>query len=179
MKGNYRFKIILAVMAGLICFLLFITGYLIGEAQGRKKVTTTAEASQDKELRSRVVNKKNIDEFSESIDERVKKRPGSYEVIMNTEWFFDDNGMESDNAYVENSKDNTNKVRFLLSLEDKPDDILYTSDVIPVGDRISGIQLDRPVPSGRNRAIVTYQLLDEEGYMLGEVKAGVTLVFGE
>jgi hypothetical protein len=120
-----------------------------------------------------------VDRVSQDLEGKVKKRPGSYEVIMNTEWVFDTAGTECKNAYIENSRDNTNTVRFLLTLEDKPDDILYTSDEIPVGDRITGIRLSKPVPSGRNKAIVTYQLLDDEGEKLGEVKAGVVLVLGD
>ena len=98
---------------------------------------------------------------------------------MNTEWIFDDTGKESFNAYVENSRDNSNTVRILLSYEDQPDKILYTSDELPVGDKLQGIKLDDSLPKGRSKAIVTYQLLDDEGGTVGEVKAGVTLVYEE
>lgn len=179
MKGNDRFKIILAVMAVLICVLLFVVGYLIGDAHGRKTAAALSAASQGRELRDTVVNKDNVNRVSRDLDKGVKKGPGSYEVIMNTEWVFNDSGTEAGNAYIENGRDNTNTVRFLLSLEDKPDEILYTSDEIPVGDSISGIVLKKPVPSGRNKAVITYQLLDDEGSVLGEVKAGVTLVYEE
>lgn len=176
MKGIDKIKIILAVMGVLICGLLFLAGFLIGDAHGRK--AAAASVVHEKELRGTVVNKDNVNDVSTEPD-KVRNAPATYEVIMNTEWKFDNTGRESFNAYVENSRDNNTTVRFVLSFEDQPDKILYSSDKIPVGGSLRGIRLEDELPKGRSKAVVTYQLLDDEGSTVGEVKAGVTLVYEE
>lgn len=178
MTDNKRFRIVLAVMIGLAVVLLCTVFYLLGLAHGRKEAAVSTTISES-EKRDRVVNKDNIDSISESNKEAVKRGPVSYEVIMNTEWIFSQDGRTASNVYVENNRENHNPVIFTLAFEDDPDNILYTSDVIPVGGSLKGIELDESIKKGKSRAVVTYRLLDDEGNPVGDVKAGVTLVFEE
>lgn len=177
MNGKTQ-NIILITMLGLIVILLCVSCYLLGVAHGRSEAAEITGNVGERELRSTVVNKDNVDNVSAGFEGR-KRGPQSYEVIMNTEWEFGEDGMQSINAYVENSRDNNNAVRFTVALEDRPDKILYRSSEIPLGGKVTDIKLSEPVPKGRSKAIVTYMLLDERGKSTGEVKAGVTLVFKE
>ncbi len=166
-------KIILLAMLGVIVALMCVSCYLLGVAHGRSEV---ADISDDtNERRSTVVNKDNVDNVSAGM-ERHRSGPQSYEVIMNTEWEFGEDGTQSINAYVENSRDNQNTVKFTISPESQPDKILYRSTEIPVGGKLRDIKLIEPIPKGRNKAVVTYILLDDRGKKTGEVKAGVTLI---
>ena len=61
------------------------------------------------------------------MENKKKYGPQNYEVIMNTDWNFDKTGKQAENAYVENSRENSNTVRFTLALEDQPDNIIYIS----------------------------------------------------
>ena len=96
---------------------------------------------------------------------------------MNTEWVFDSEGV-CDNAYVENSRDNTSAVRFSLVLNDEPDKVIFRSPKIPVGGRYTRIQVNEPLPEGTSKGTVIYSLLDSSDKVTGEVKAGVTVVNG-
>ncbi|MCR4806835.1 MAG: hypothetical protein K5857_04090 [Lachnospiraceae bacterium] len=182
MTDNRKLRIILAVMAGLILILLCTAFFLMGAAYGRKHaVTAAADTQEETRPRDTVVNRDNIDRISAGGNREKTKRQGpvNYEVIMNTEWVFSEDGRTAANVYVENSRDNKNTVIFTLALEDDPEDILYTSDMLETGKSITGIELDKEVRKGRNRGIVTYRLLDDEGNSVGDVKAGVTLVYSE
>ena len=172
---NRFFRIILAGLLGVIIILLCISCYLLGVAHGRSEIADiTEEVDQDTPKRS-VVTKKNVDNVAAEMKKR-SGRPQNYEVIMNTEWIFDESGTVTTNAYVENSHDNNNTVRFTLALESQPDTVIYISPEIKTGERFRDIKLSSPVPEGKNKAIVTYRLLDEDGGTCGEVKAGVILV---
>ncbi len=168
-------KIVLTAMLGVIMVLLCVSCYLLGVAHGRREVADLSENTGAGELRSTVVNKNNMDNISAGFEGR-RNGPQSYEVIMNTEWEFDEDGIRSLNAYVENSRDNHNTVYFTIILEKEPDKIIYRSPEIPVGSKLTDIKLNGAIPKGRNKAVVTYSLLDDRGKVAGEVKAGVTLV---
>ncbi len=169
--------VILGVMLGVIWILMCVSCYFLGVARGRGEAAAVVDNIGDKELRSTVVNKRNVDEVSAGIEPSVKKGPQSYEVIMNAEWEFASDGMEALNAYVENSRDNYNTVRFRVVPEDDTDTVLYSSPDIPVGGKLTAIKLTQPLTSERSKAIVIYSLLDDRGRVTGEVKAGVTLVW--
>lgn len=171
-------RILLISMLGLIVVLMCVSCYLLGVAHGRSEIAEVSDESGGRELRSTVVNKDNMDNVSAGLNGH-KNGPQSYEVIMNTEWEFGDDGTKSLNAYVENSRDNNSTVYFKVALESQPDKILYRSPEIKVGDKLKGIELNEAVPKGRNKAVVTYSLLDDRGRTTGEVKAGVMLVYGE
>ena len=171
-------RIVLTSMLVIIIILICISCYLLGVARGRSEIAEISDEFSEHELRSTVVNKDNLDNVSAGFNGH-RNGPQSYEVIMNTEWEFADDGKRSSNAYVENSRENNNTVYFTIALESQPDKTIYRSPEIRVGEKLKGIVLSEAVPKGRSKAIVTYRLLDDRGRTTGEVKAGVTLVYGE
>ena len=172
---NKKQNIMLIALLSVIVILMCVSCYLLGVAHGRSEIADLSDNIGERELRSTVVNKDNVDNVSAGMEGR-RNGPQSYEVIMNTEWEFGSDGMQSKNAYVENSRDNSNTVRFTVALEDQPDRILYRSPEIPVGSKIKDIKFIEEVPNGHNKAVVTYEILDDRGKKTGEVKAGITLV---
>ncbi len=175
---NKTYKIVLGAILGVIWILMCTSCYLLGVAHGRSEAALVSDNLGRKELRSTVVDKDNIDDVSAGLEGR-RNGPQSYEVIMNTEWEFDEDGIRSLNAYVENSRDNHNTVYFTIILEKEPDKIIYRSPEMPVGSKLTDIKLNGAIPKGRSKGIVTYSLLDDRGKASGEVKAGVTLIRGE
>lgn len=176
------YKIILAVMLAVILILTCIIICLVITSKGKKDEAAKPDVSHyeeqpeeaDQSSRGVVVNKDNAEEIAADLDQN-SPRPQSYEVIMNTKWLFED-GINSTNAYVQNSRDNNNDVVFTIALEENPDKPVYTSDIITIGSSIKGISLKETIPEGEHKAVVTYKLLDENGGIAGEVRAGVTLV---
>lgn len=173
--NNRLYKTVLTGMLAVIVVLLCVSCYLLGVAHGRSEIAEISEDLDRAAPQRTVVNKENIDKVAAGMKKKTD-RPQNYEVIMNTEWVFDESGMAATNAYVENSHDNSNTVRFTLTLESEPDSAIYISPEIKVGERFRDIKLSSPLPEGSSRAVVTYQLLDESGRISGEVKAGVTLI---
>lgn len=103
-----------------------------------------------------------------------------YEAVLNTNWYFntEDNTYAS-NAYVENSRYNKCRVRFTVALTESPDEILYRSKDLKVGDKVRGVKLDKKLADGVYDATVTYRILDDNGNETGNVKTGITLYIGE
>lgn len=176
--NDKTYKTVLGVILGVIWILMCVSCYLLGVARGRGEAAVISDNYGERDLRSTVVNKDNVDNVSAGL-EGHRGGPQSYEVIMNTEWEFGNGGTQSLNAYVENSRDNYNTVRFTIALDSQPDKVLYRSPEIPVGTKLTDIKLNEAIPKGRNKAVVTYMLLDDRGKTTGEVKAGVTLVYSE
>lgn|GEM_PF-6163336 len=129
----------------------------------------------------KIVTPLNVDAMA---TDEVKTEEGvavkDYEAVLNTKWYFkaEDNTYAS-NAYVENSRYNKYKVCFNVALNDSPDDILYTSKVLSVGDKVRGVRLNKKLPEGIYEATVTYIILDDLGNEAGNVKTGITLYIGE
>lgn len=84
-----------------------------------------------------------------------------YQAVMSVEWTFADGTAISEDAYVENSTKNQNDVYFDVKLESG--EMVYTSQVIKVGTRLDGIQLEKDLSAGEYKAVVTYHLLGTDG----------------
>ena len=129
----------------------------------------------------KIVTPLNVDALA---TDEVKTETGitvsDYEAVLNTKWYFktEDNTYAS-NAYVENSRYNKCKVRCEVALVDSPDEIIYTSKDLAVGDKVRGIRLDKKLADGIYEATVTYKILDDFGNETGNVKTGITLYIGE
>ena len=127
-------------------------------------------------LRDRIAVEENLASVEREMERSKSAGPQGYEVIMNTEWVFSTDGeTPSGKAFVENGRDNNNAVYFYVTLEEEPEEVLYTSPVLEVGDKIQSFALDKTPPIGTYRGIVTYCLLDETGSVTGQVNAGVVI----
>ena len=166
----------------IVCFALAVAVifaaavYFISMIGKNEKNLTAPE-----ELTSRIVTPLNVEAASTSgtgSDSSVQV--ANYEAVMNTAWLFPDKeNMISTNAYVENSRYNKCPVRFKVSLAGSPDDYIYISRDLPVGERQYGVTLQDSLPDGAYEAVVTYYMLDGRGNETGSVKTKVTLYVGE
>ena len=141
------FKIFLITAMCIICVLLCVVSYLLGAAHGRKQAALAlkayvSEKAKTSEKRSTIASRDTVDSVAEEMDRRKPIAPQSYEVVMNTEWLFSADEEFSSNAYVENSRENECPVRFEVALADAPEEVLYRSPELSVGESLSEIGLN-------------------------------------
>lgn len=129
----------------------------------------------DEKKRDVVVNEDNVEEIVSDMMEGVA--PGTYQVTMNSTWYFDNGLVSSNNAYVENAEANENPVYFDIARSDT-DETIFKSPIIPVGSHLDDITLDEELPDGTYDCVMTYHLLDNDEETVSTVRVGVKIVIG-
>lgn len=107
---------------------------------------------------SLVIDESNLEAVKSQFEESVGK--GMFEVNMNTVWTFPDGESASSDAYVANGTSNLLPVSFEILVDDEA---VYESTVIPVGNQIKEIVLDKDLDAGNYNAICMYHLWNEDG----------------
>lgn len=107
----------------------------------------------------RVMNEGNYKKISEEMDAQVQE--GYFETYMNTDWTFPDGASESTNAILGNSPNNKKPIRCEVILEDT-EEIIFSTDVLPVGAELPPFKLDVDLDAGTYEAVCMVYLLDEE-----------------
>lgn len=120
----------------------------------------------------RVVTEKNKDEVMEQLEEEVED--GMFEMSMTTNWTFENSSVPSTDAIVENASGNRYNFYFVVTLKDTQE-VVFTSEEIPVGSRITEIKLEKDVPAGTYPASLQYHLLNESGGERSSIGVGITL----
>jgi hypothetical protein len=154
-------KIVLAICIILIIVLCVIIYLLLSRKED------------DETKRKVLVNEDNVEEILSDIEERTPS--GSYEVTMNSTWYFESGTESSDNAYVENAETNENSVYFDVTRSDTEETILE-SPIIPVGEHMNNITLDSELSAGTYDCVMTYHLLDDDEETISTVRVGLTIV---
>ncbi len=168
--GNNKTRLIIIICLVLVIVLLGIVIALL-----LKKNDQAAQPAAE-EKRDVIVNEDNVDEI---VDRMMSgsSTPTNYEVTMNSTWNFPSGSEASSDAYVENSTSNQNDVYFELELSGTGEK-LYESPVIPVGNHLDKIKLDKDLEAGTYDCIMTYHLLDGDQNTVGTVKMAVTVIIG-
>lgn len=86
---------------------------------------------------------------------------GYFETYMNTEWTFPDGTSETTNAILGNSPNNKKPIRCEVRLADS-DEVIFKTDVMPVGVELPPFKLDKDLDAGTYEAVCEVYLLDEE-----------------
>lgn len=107
----------------------------------------------------RVMTEENYKQISEEMDKQVQE--GYFETYMNTEWTFPDGTSESTNAILGNSPNNKKPIRCEVLLADT-EEVIYSTDVLPVGAELPPFKLDVDLDAGTYDAVCMVYLLDEE-----------------
>lgn len=121
-----------------------------------------------------VVDESNLAQILEEINST--EADGMFEVNMNTIWHFPDGESASDDAYLANGGANRLPISFEIMLDDE---VIYTSTVIPVGNRIKEIVLDKDLDAGTYNAVCQYTLWNEDGTEDSSFGVNITLVINE
>lgn len=106
-----------------------------------------------------VMNEGNYKQIMEDMDERVQE--GYFETYMNTDWTFPDGTSETTNAILGNSPNNKKPIRCEVLMKDT-EEVLYSTDVLPVGTELPPFKLDVDLEPGTYNAVCMVYLLDEE-----------------
>lgn len=107
-----------------------------------------------------VVTPDNVEEVLGQLKDEDKTPVGSYEVMMTTNWTFDNGTAVSKDASIKNVVNNNNTVYVTITHPDTGEEI-YKSPYIPVGSTLNNIKLDKDLPAGKYKATLTYHLIDE------------------
>lgn len=109
--------------------------------------------------RPKVITEGNYKQIMEEMGNEVQE--GYFETYMNTDWIFPDGGSETTNAILGNSPNNKKPIRCEVVLEDT-EEVIFKTDVIPVGAEVPPFKLDVDLEAGTYDAVCMVYLLDEE-----------------
>ena len=146
-KGGRIALIICIIVIAALCIIIYL---LLNKDEDKK------------ERRDVVVNEDNVEEIS-------------YQVTMNSTWYFENGTASSNNAYVENAEANENAVYFDVVRSDT-DKTIYESPIIPVGKHLNNIKLDKKLSAGTYDCVMTYHLLDDEEESISTVRVNLEIV---
>lgn len=138
LKKKKRKKIIIA-----ICILLIIIAAIVIYFLTRPKGITEG----------------NYKQIMEDMENQVQE--GYFETYMNTDWTFPDGASETTNAVLGNSPNNKKPIRCEVKLADT-EEVVFKTDVIPVGAEVPPFKLDVDLDAGTYDAVCMIYLLDEE-----------------
>lgn len=109
--------------------------------------------------RPKVITEGNYKQIMEEMGNEVQE--GYFETYMNTDWIFPDGVSETTNAILGNSPNNKKPIRCEVVLEDT-EEVVFKTDVIPVGAEVPPFKLDVDLEAGTYDAVCMVYLLDEE-----------------
>lgn len=116
-----------------------------------------------------LVTADNLDTIDQDLTDKAAE--GAFRTYMTTDWNFPDGKSPSSNAIIGNSAANHSPFYFEISLEDTGE-IVYTSDLIPIGLQVKELILEKDIPRGDYNAICTYYFVDESGNVSGDDPLG-------
>lgn len=101
----------------------------------------------------------NYKQIMEDMENQVQE--GYFETYMNTEWTFPDGKSETTDAILGNSPNNKKPIRCEVKLTDT-EEVVFKTDVIPVGTEVPPFKLDVDLEAGTYDAVCEVYLLDEK-----------------
>lgn len=138
LKKKKRKKIII-----IICILLVIIAAVVIYFMTRPKGITEGNYKQI------------MDEMRNEVQE------GYFETYMNTDWTFPDGTSETTDAILGNSPNNKKPIRCEVRLADT-EEVVFKTDVLPVGAELPPFKLDVDLEAGTYEAVCEVYLLNEE-----------------
>jgi hypothetical protein len=167
-KGDGKKKLVVGIVAA-------VAVVSISAAAGVGAYVASRPKEEPKEMR-KVVTPETAEQVVEEImAEDNSNIPESYTVTQNGTWTFIDGQSASEDAYVENDKDNETSVYFDL-IVDETGKKIYSSPVLKRGAAIEKFKLDTPLDAGEYECTVEYHLIDDEQNTLTTTNVGVNVV---
>ena len=109
--------------------------------------------------RPKGITEGNYKQIMEEMENEVQE--GYFETYMNTEWTFPDGTSETTNAILGNSPNNKKPIRCEVILADT-EEVIFKTDVMPVGVELPPFKLDKDLDAGTYDAVCMVYLLNEE-----------------
>jgi cytoskeletal protein RodZ len=181
-KGDGRKKVIIAVVAVVVVLLIStisVMAALLVKTNKEKEAAIAAkvEAEPANEPR-KVITPDTAEEVIEEIiaDSKIDQNiPQSYTVTQNSTWTFANGTATSQDAYVENDKENETAIYFDL-IVDETGERVYSSPVLELGAVLENFALDKPLSKGEYECTVEYHLIDDDQNTLTTTNIGVNVV---
>lgn len=107
-----------------------------------------------------VVTAANLEQIQGEIQDKVAK--GMFMTHMNTTWTFPTGDSASSDAVMGNASSNNYPFWFTVTLSDT-NEVIYKSGVLPIGQQLSEIKLDKDLDAGTYAATVNIQMIDDNG----------------
>ncbi len=101
----------------------------------------------------------NYKQIANEMEEEVKE--GYFETYMNVDWTFPDGTSETTDAILGNSPNNKRPIRCEVLLADT-EEVIFKTDVIPVGTELPPFKLDVDLEAGTYDAVCRVYLLEEK-----------------
>lgn len=158
-------KIILIVSVLIIIVLIAVIIFLV--INGQKK---------EEPKRNIVVNQKNAEEIAGELISQEYVEPGYYSAEMSTTWHFETGNAISEDAYVANRLENTNDIYFDVFLADDESNAILESPIIPRGNEMTNISLNRSLKAGTYDCVMIYHLVDENQDTVSTLRVGFTII---
>lgn len=170
-KGGGKLIVISVIAVVIIVILIVIIVRLMSSRQ--------QPPEDESEQRSVLVTSENVEEIIAQQPQEPSEAD-RYTVTMTTYWNFENGKSASPDAYVENSTDNSHAVYFDIALDDDEGDseTIYASPILPVGEHIENIQLDKELEDGIYDCVMTYHLVDDDQKTLSTVDVALTINVG-
>lgn len=138
-----------------------------------------AEPPQAEERRNTVVTQENVEQVVDEMLTEEPVEPGYYSASMSTTWHFATGDAVSEDAYVENVRENTHDVYFDVFLEEDEENAILKSPVIPRGSEMTNIALDAPLDAGTHNCVMVYHLIDEDQNTISTLRVGLTIIVAQ
>lgn len=113
----------------------------------------------NKKPEGNVMTEGNYQRIMEDMGNEVQE--GYFETYMNAEWTFPDGTSETTDAILGNSPNNKKPIRCEVQLADTGE-VIFSTDVIPVGAELPPFKLDKDLDAGTYEAVCMVYLLDEK-----------------
>lgn len=159
-----------------ICGVVVIAAVGVGAfAFGKSKSSQPVEAEEQKEVKKVITPDTAEEVVDEILAEDTSNIPSSYTVTQNGTWTFQNGSAATEDAYVENDKENETPIYFDL-IVDNTGQKIYSSPILELGAVLEGFTLDTPLEQGEYECTVEYHLVDENQKTLTTTNIGVKVI---
>lgn len=168
-RGLSKTQVIIIVGIIVILAAVSIVGFMLYKLLNKETVVAPPPSI---ETGNYVVDKDNLGELKNQILAEVDD--GMFNVAMNTIWNFPSSSVASTDAYVANDKTNHKPIFFEVTLADTGD-LIYTSNVLPVGTSLKKLVLEKQLEQGVYPVVCTYHLLDAQNNIASSLGVTATI----
>lgn len=125
--------------------------------------------------RRNVVTHNNVEEVASEMMSQEYVKPGYFSVSMTTIWNFKNGEAVSEDAYVANKAENTHTIYFDVFLAEDEENSILQSPLIPLGEEMTNIALDKPLGAGTYDCVMVYHLVDEDQNTVSTLRVALTI----